>query len=194
MSTVAINNIAVMFYSGNYAGVEPPYDIEGLKAGDLAQDTSTGVLWEYSGELWYRKATNSGAKILLSGPANSIREYLANPNTIVPSFMEVYAGDDDNVPDFMRLCANDLVIHHKLGNPPLIQACRLSSDDCFWRSITPKDGSIVTDSYGEWSMWLNFTLDFTPHTILLTLADIGHQNIGGYLPQEVSSEASSEQG
>lgn len=190
MSTVVINTIAVMFYSGNYAGVEPPYDIPGLKAGDLAQDTSCGVLWEYDGEQWLRRATNSGAKIFLNGPANSIREYLANDQTVVPSFMECYAGDDDNVPDSLRLTAEDLVIHHKLGNPPIIYAHFMSGDDCVWRVVKPANGSIVTDNYGEWSSWVGFTREFIPHNVLISVVDIGHQNIGGYIPPEPSSESS----
>lgn len=190
MSKVELNTVAVMFYSGNYNGHEPPYDIEGLKQGDIAQDNSTGVLWEYIGNQWFRKASTSGCKIFLGNGLN-IAEAIANENTVIPSFIELYPGNSDNVPREFNLTQDDLVIKHSLGNPPLMYANYLG-DDCLWHNVQPSSGMIVTDNTCVWTIWLRFVETFLPHSAIIGLIDIGFQNIAGYETSSESSESSND--
>ena len=190
MSVITLNTVAVMFYSGNYNGHEPPYDIEGLKQGDLAQDNSTRVLWEYVGGQWFRKASTSGCKIFL-GSGLTIDEAISNENTVIPVFLEVYPGDADSVPREFNLSQNDLVIHHKLGNPPFFYTSYFG-DDCLWHTVQPLPGTVATDITCEWSIWPNFAQTFLPHSTLIGMIDIGFQNVAGYEPSSESSESSNE--
>ena len=187
---VELNTVAVMFYSGNYGGYEPPYDIEGLKEGDIAFDVSVRVLWTYKGGEWIRSTVVSGDKILLANGL-TIRECLENAETVIPSYMECYAGDDDNVPEVFRLSSKDLVIKHSLGNPVQIYASYLDEDACIWRNVNPDSGVIATDVDCVWSIWTGFADKFLPHKTLISIVSIGNR-FEGNIDYNESSSLSSE--
>lgn len=173
--SIQLRQVAVMFYSGNYNGNPPPTTIDGLKLGDQALDTSCSILWEYTGSKWCRKAFVNGGKIYLAG-GRSLHEMIISPLTKLPIWMECYEGDDVRVPRDLQLSQNDLVIHHRMGEPPIFSASYYDRADKHWYNINPAPGSIITSVDGGWSMWVDYFSRVTPNKSVISLWDIGSQN------------------
>jgi hypothetical protein len=173
--SIQLRQIAVMFYSGDYKGNPPPTTIDGLKLGDQALDTSCSILWEYTGAKWCRKAFVNGGKIYMAG-GRSLHEMITSPLTKMPVWMECFEGDDLRVPRDLQLSRNDLVIHHRMGEPPIVTASYYDRADKHWYNIHPAPGAIVTSVDGGWSMWIDFFSRVTPNKSVISLWDVGSQN------------------
>lgn len=186
--SIQLRQIAVMFYSGDYKGNPPPITIDGLKLGDQALDTSCSILWEYTGSKWCRKAFVNGGKIYLAG-GRTLHEMITSPLTKLPIWMECYEGDDLRVPRDLQLSRNDLVIHHRMGEPPIITASYYDRTDKHWYNIQPAPGAIVTSVDGGWSMWIDYLSRVSPNKTVISIWDIGSQNSadigfdGGFSPE-----------
>lgn len=186
--SIQLRQIAVMFYSGDYAGQAPPLTIDGLKLGDQALDTSCSVLWEYTGAKWARKAFVNGGKIYMAG-GRTLHEMITSPLTKMPVWMECFEGDDLRVPRDMQLSKDDLVIHHRMGEPPIMTATYYDTRDKHWYNINPPPGAIVTSVDGGWSMWIGYFNRVTPYKSKIVIWDIGTQNEsdinpdGGFTPE-----------
>ena len=172
---IKLQEVAVIVYKDDYKGSPPPVTIQGLKAGDLAVDTSFNILWEFTGAKWCKKAFTNGGKIYL-GAGNTIYDMIFSPDTRTPAWMEVYAGSDVRVPRDLQLSADNLVIHHGMSDPPIIMATYYNSKDGKWYNIQPAPGAIVTSSVDGWSMWIGYLTRVARNKAIISIFDIGSQN------------------
>lgn len=173
--SVKLNEVAIVVYKDNYNGAPPPTTISGLKPGDQALDTSCSVLWEYTGSKWCRKAFINGGKIYL-GRGKSIREMLMSVDTRMPAWMECYAGDDVRVPRDLQVSKDNLIIRHRMSEPPLVMATYYNELDGRWYNINPAPGAIVTVAGGGWTMWVGYASRVAPYKAVINVWDVGSQN------------------
>lgn len=164
----------VSVYSDDYNGGPPPTNIEGLKVGDQAMDISCSVLWEYTGVKWCRKAFTNGGKIYISA-GRTIREMIAGRDTKGPGWMTLYAGDDIRVPRSLQLAADNLVIQHRMSEPPIMAAAYYNANDGKWYNIQPRPGELVTVEAGGWTMWIGYRSRVANNKSILSIWDIGSQ-------------------
>lgn len=144
----------LQFYTGYYSGGIPVVD--NPNPFDVAQDLSTGNLWQYTGNGWVAPGWSSTATIYLSA-ANTVCERISGSETIIPSYLSVYPGDSELVPAELALSAEDLVIKNSVGNYNIVvNIFRTDSISDTVVSVPYPKGDVISTEDGVWTVIKRF--------------------------------------
>ena len=145
----------VTFYTGYYTGGKPT--VLSANPFDVAQDLSTGNLWQYTGGAWVAPSWQTSITFWL-GAADSVCARLNSPDTKIPDTIQVYYGTDDQVPPELNLSAEDVAIHHGVGNYNLhVNVLRQDVTTDTVVDVPFPEGYIISTDDGNWTILKNFT-------------------------------------
>ena len=145
----------VAFYKGYYAGGTPT--VLSANPFDVAQDLSTGNLWQYTGGAWVAPSWQTSITFWL-GAADTVCARLNSPDTKIPSTIQVYYGTADQVPPELNLSADDVAIHHGIGNYNLVvNVLRRDVTTDTVVDVPFPEGYIISTDDGNWTIIKNFT-------------------------------------
>ena len=145
----------VAFYKGYYAGGKPV--VLSANPFDVAQDLSTGNLWQYTGAAWVAPSWQTSITFWL-GAGDSVCARLNSEDTRIPDTIQVYYGTDDQVPAELALSADDVAIHHGVGNYNI--AVNVLRSDVTTDTVVDvpfPEGYIISTDDGNWTILKNFT-------------------------------------
>lgn len=144
----------VTFYTGYYAGGKPT--VLSANPFDVAQDLSTGNLWQYTGAAWVAPSWQTSITIWL-GAAESVCQRLHSEDTRIPDTVHVYSGTEGAVPPELALTADDLAIKHDVGNYNLnVNVLRKDVTTDTFVDVPFPEGYVVTTEDGNWTVLKNF--------------------------------------
>ena len=176
------------YYTGYYAGGSPT--VMGPHPMDVAQDLSTGNLWQYTGTAWVAPSWNSAITFYLGG-ATTVCERLKSADTKLPDTLTLYSGDDPMVPADLMLSGNDLAIKHDIGNYSVqVNVFRQDVTTDTVVDVPFPEGYIISTDDGDWTILKNFNeyAGFDYCTIALTWTNTA----GGIGPQTLNFVTSGE--
>ena len=176
------------FYTGYYAGGLPVVLLP--QPFDVAQDLSTGNIWQYTGTSWVAPSWNSAITFYL-GAATTVCERIKSPDTKISENIELYTGTDPKVPADLALSDNDLAIKHNLANYSIqVGVFRQDSTTDTVVEVPFPEGYIISTEDGNWTILKNFNdyagFDFC--TVALTWTT-NINGAGQYLEFITSAEA-----
>ena len=158
------------YYSGDYPVVDNPQPF------DVAQDLSTGNLWQYNGDSWVAPSWSSSITCWL-GSSDTVCGRLESPNTTIPSSLQCYPGNNEQVPAELNLSADDLAIHHTVGNYNVkVSVFRTDAVSGVIVEVPFPEDSVISTEDGEWTILKRFNrvvgYDFC--TVNLTFVSFGN--------------------
>ena len=163
----------LQLYQGYYTGGTPT--VLSANPFDVAQDLSTGNLWQYNGAAWVAPSWNSAITFYLGG-AQTVCERINSENTKYPDTIQLYPGDSELVPADIRLSPNDLAVKHDLGNYSVqVGVFRRDMVSDTVVAVPFPAGEIISTEDGNWTLLKNLTqyVGFDYCTIALTWTSIG---------------------
>ena len=163
----------LQFYQGYYAGGSPT--VLSANPFDVAQDLSTGNLWQYNGAAWVAPSWNSAITFYLGG-AQTVCERINSENTKYPDTIQLYPGDSELVPAEIRLSPNDLAVKHDLGNYSVqVGVFRRDVVSDTVVAVPFPAGEIISTEDGNWTLLKNLTqyVGFDYCTVALTWTSVG---------------------
>lgn len=176
------------FYTGYYAGGVPVVLLP--QPFDVAQDLSTGNIWQYTGSAWVAPSWNSAITFYL-GAATTVCDRINSQDTKIPESIQIYTGTDSEVPADLALSENDLAIKHNLANYSIqVGVFRRDSTTDTVVEVPFPEGYTISTADGNWTILKNFNdyagFDFC--TIALTWTT-NINGAGQHLEFITSSEA-----
>lgn len=145
----------VILYSGFYAGGTPT--VLSANPFDVAQDLSTGNLWQYTGGAWVAPSWQTSITFWL-GAGETVCERLNAADTRIPDTIHVYYGTDELVPADLALSADDIAVHHDIGNYNLkVNVLRRDVTTDTMVEVPFPEGYIISTDDGDWTILKNFT-------------------------------------
>ena len=145
----------VTFYKGFYTGGTPT--VLSANPFDVAQDLSTGNLWQYTGNAWVAPSWQTSITFWLAG-GTTVCERLQAEDTKIPATIHVYYGTDEHVPAELALSADDLAIQHNVGNYNLhVNVLRQDATTDTVVDVPFPEGYIISTDDGDWTILKNFT-------------------------------------
>lgn len=163
----------LQFYTGYYAGGTPV--VMSANPYDVAQDLSTGNLWQYTGTAWVAPSWNSTITFYL-GAATTVCERLTAEDTQIPVTIQAYIGTAPQVPADLALSENDLAIKHDIDNYTITASIYRQDVTTNTVVVVPfPEGSIVTTANGDWTIFKDFNtyVGFDGCTVALTWLSAG---------------------
>lgn len=165
----------LQFYQGYYTGGTPT--VLSANPFDVAQDLSTGNLWQYTGNAWVAPSWNSAITFYLGG-ATTVCERLNSEYTKYPDTISLYIGTDPLVPADLALSADDLAIKHDLANYSVqVSVFRRDTTTDTVVEVPFPEGNIISTEDGNWTILknLNEYVGFDYCTVALTWTSVGGQ-------------------
>lgn len=160
----------LQLYKGYYGG-STPTELD-PQPFDVAQDLSTGNLWQYTGSIWLAPSWTTNIDIEL-GAAETVCERIASAETVIPPGVSLYDGTSEQVPTSLQLSGFDLVIKHNVGNYRIsISVYRHDPISETVVQVPFPVGNIVSTEDGNWTALKDFNVraGFDPCSITLTFA------------------------